>query len=556
MGIKRTDGTGFSNLIVTANEDIRLKKFVKITSTGAVGSGDLMASRDIVYHVQIPEETNPRRIIVDERFNNLDRWNESVLGEHGLLDRGDNQVLRVTGVYQSAGNTPSTSLIEFNIGAVQFNPDQFDTQVKIGVEPVMPAYYTAGISFRLTEGGDKTYGLSFQRSAPDGDTSAVDHIFNGLKPFSADQVHAIVLWQSTGNNDADKQWLAYKQISDVNLDSSGQEITEFQWADSLGKKVSDPITDLTTVPALPCDYRTINLNFSSTCDPLQSDCTALEVSIDGGVNWIGVQANKADLTAFSGQAITAIQFRINAGTLGWRIFDLAFTADDFAVENATLLARFKESAAITFTNGDADPIEPGDRIIGDTSFASATVYGRPLIETGSWVTGDAAGTLLIDHVNGVFQIGERLSAAGKPTDLATLTGFRARDNYIRAFYATESGCGIPGTDPLDGEKRPYPIDPPALVWPPDEGQPLTADKDYFQLIQWDALNGAVGTVERVNALDRPDALIRSSETAVTGLGSTLGLHTFGKGSLNVYFDDFGYQSFVDQPVAISQPIQY
>jgi hypothetical protein len=31
---------------------------------------------------------------------------------------------------------------------------------------------------------------------------------------------------------------------------------------------------------------------------------------------------------------------------------------------------------------------------------------------------------------------------------------------------------------------------------------------------------------------------------------------FGGGSLNVYFDDFAYQSFVDQPVAISQPIQY
>ena len=76
------------------------------------------------------------------------------------------------------------------------------------------------------------------------------------------------------------------------------------------------------------------------------------------------------------------------------------------------------------------------------------------------------------------------------------------------------------------------------------------------MIQWDALNGAVGTVAQVNSLDQPNTLIRSSETALMGLGSTLGLHTFGKGSLNVYFDDFGYQSFVDQPVAISQPIQY
>ena len=556
LGIKRTDGSDFSDFTITANEDIRLKKFVKITSTGSVGNGDMMASRDIVYHVQIPEENAPQRIVFYERFDNLDMWDASVLGTHGIAELPGNNVLRVTGIAQSGVDTPSASLLTLNMGAVQFNPDEFDTQVKVGYEPVLPDYYTAGISFRLTEGGDKTYGLSFQRSAPSGDTSAIDNIYNGLKPFSVDKAQAIILWQSTGSNDSDKHWLAYKQISDVNLVSSAQDITELEWVDSLGKKYSDPITDLTAVPALPCDYRTINLRFSSTCDPLQSDCTTVEVSIDGGVNWILVQENEADLTPFAGQAITTIQFRINAGTTGWHIFNVEFTANNFDVENATLLTRFTEKASITFTNGDADPIEPDDRIIGDNSFASATVYGAPVIETGGWATLDAAGSLLIDNVDGVFQIGERLSVAGKPTNLATLTGFRVQDDFIEAYFGTASGCGTPNTDPLDGQKHPYPIDPPALVWPPDAGEPWTTDKDYFQLIQWDALNGAVGTIEHVNSLDRPNTFIRSSETAITGLGSTLGLHTFGKGSLNVYFDDFGYQSFVDQPVAISQPIQY
>ena len=555
LGIKRTDGSDFSDFTIIANEDIRLKKFVKITSTGSVGSGDMMASRDIVYHVQIPEEKEPQRIVLEEAFDNLDNWNPSVLGTHDIAELGGNNVLRVTGVARSGVN-PSASLIPLLIGAVQFNPDQFDTQVKVGFEPAIPDYYTAGISFRLTEGGDKTYGLSFQRSAQSGDTSAIDNIYNGLKPFSVDKVQAIILWQSTGSNDSDKQWLAYKQISDVNLESSAQEITEIQWVDTLGQKVSDPITDLTSVPALLCDYRMIKLIFSTSCNPLLADCTTLEVSINDGANWLLTQANEVDLTAYTGQAINTIRFRINAGAIGWHIFNVEFTADDFVVENATLLSRFKEKASITFTNGDADPIEPGDRIIGDTSFASATVYGAPVIEAGSWATLDAAGTLLIDNVNGVFQIGERLSVADKPANLATLTGFRAQDHFIQAYYGTESGCGTPNADPLDGEKHPYPIDPPELKWPPDEGDPWTAEKDYFQLIQWDALNGAVGTVERVNSLDQPNTLIRSSETALTGLGSTLGLHTFGKGSLNVYFDDFGYQSFVDQPVAISQPIQY
>jgi hypothetical protein len=556
MGVKRTDGYDFSDLIVTADEDIRLKKYVKITATGSVGSGDGMASRDIVYHVQIPEEKEPQRILFHDKFDNLDMWEASELGTHQTTDLGGNSVLRVTGISQTGADMPSASLVSLNTGAVQFNPDQFDTQVKIGFEPATPDYYTAGISFRLTEGGDKTYGLSLQRSAPSGDTSATDNIYNGLKPFSVDKVQAIILWQSVGSSDSDKQWLAYKQISDVNLDSSTQEITELQWTDNLGKKYSDPITDLNAVPVLPCDYRTINLRFSSTCDPLLSDCTSLEVSIDGGVNWIVVPANQVDLTAYAGQAIAAIRFRINASATGWHIFNIEFTADDFEVENATLLARFTEKASVTFSGGDHGPIEPGDRIIGDLSFASATVYGSPVVESGSWATLDAAGTLLLDQVDGAFQIGERLSVSGKPGNLATLIGFRVQDHFIQAYYGTASGCGTPNTDPLDGEKHAYPIDPPDLIWPPDEGEPWTADNDYFQLVQWDALNHAVGTVASVNSRDQPDTRIRSSEAVLTGSGATLGLHTFGKGFLDLYFDDFGYQSFIDQPVAISQPVQY
>jgi hypothetical protein len=70
------------------------------------------------------------------------------------------------------------------------------------------------------------------------------------------------------------------------------------------------------------------------------------------------------------------------------------------------------------------------------------------------------------------------------------------------------------------------------------------------------INSAVATVKLIDAIDQPNTVIRSSEAELMGNGSTLGLVTFGKGSLNIYFDDFAYQSFVDHPVAISQPIQY
>ena len=66
----------------------------------------MMASRDIVYHVQIPEEKEPQRIIFQERFDNLDMWNESVLGTHEIIDIEGNNVLRVTGITRSGRQHP------------------------------------------------------------------------------------------------------------------------------------------------------------------------------------------------------------------------------------------------------------------------------------------------------------------------------------------------------------------------------------------------------------------------------------------------------------------
>ncbi|WP_319409960.1 prepilin-type N-terminal cleavage/methylation domain-containing protein [uncultured Desulfosarcina sp.] len=554
IGIKRTDSLGFSDILLTADEDIRLKKFVKITSTGTVGSGDMMASRDIVYHVQIPEEKEPQRIVFEERFDNLDKWNESVLGTHEIMDVGGNNVLRVTGITQSGVDTPSASLIELNVGAGRFNPDQLDTQVKVGYEPVLPDYYTAGISFRLTDGGDKTYGLSFQRSAPIGNTVAIDNIYNGLKPFRGDKVQAIILWQSTGNNDSDKQWLAYKKLSDVNLFLSTQEITDTasDWPEIVeGKRVSTSI-DLSPVPEIPCDYQKLKLKWSTT------DCPSLNISINNGEFLPILEGNEYDISIYENTLAFQIRFEVSEANF-CSINNIEIVADEFDVSNATLLARFKESSAIEFQYGvGSDSIIDEDRIYGVSSGASATVYGSPIVSSGNWTSEDnASGTILLDKVNGIFDVGgqEQIAINGKSV-VVKCAGYSAKEHFIKAYYGTASGCGTPNTNPLDGEKRPYPIDPPELNWPPDEGDPLTADKDYFQLIQWDVINSSVGTVGLVDSLDQPNTLIRSSEASIDGLGSTLGLHTFGKGSLNVYFDDFGYQSFIEQPVAISQPIQY
>ncbi|BBO66985.1 hypothetical protein DSCA_09150 [Desulfosarcina alkanivorans] len=548
VGIRRTDGVDFADLSLAASQAIRLKKFVQITSNGVVGSGDTRASRDIVYHVQIPEEKESRRIVFEETFDDLDEWNPSLLGAHDLADLEGNNVLRVTGVTPSGGDIPSASLIALTTDAVQFDPDRFDTQVKIGYEPELPEYYHAGISFRLTEGGDKTYGLSFQRSSGKGDPS--DNIYDRLKPLEDDKKTAIVLWQSTGS-DA-KQWMAVKQISDITIiPQITDTLSDADW--SGGPVNLFASITIESLPMLPCDFKTMKLELVVECT--SGDCSSLSVAFGSSVNWTPVDiANpmEHDVTGSQGQPYV-LSFQIVTPALPVPAPQIDLTldilADDFDIQNATLLSRFKASKSLTFEYNGLEAIEPGDRIFQPNG-ASASVYGDPLMNTNN----PDSGTLLLDQVNGNFEIGN-ISVIGK-TDVATVTGsYEDAYHFIKAYYGTDSGCGTRTDNPLDSDKGANPIAG-ELNWPPDEGMPWTAENDNFTLIQWDAVNDDLPTVSVISSAAAENTVIRSTEPSLTGLGATLGLHTFGNGSLNVYFDDFGYQSFVDQPVAISQPIQY
>lgn len=620
--IRRTDGSGFADFILATDEFIRLKQFVKVTSTGVVGNGDMAVSRDIVYHVQIPEEYRLVRESLHETFDNLDQWNPSSAGDHAIhaLD-GTNNVLRVTAVSQNDANSSSTSLIALNTGSVRFDPDRFDAQVKIGFletatppthgcdpSPI-PTYYSAGLCFRLYENAN-AYGLSFQR----GNTTAAppDNIENGLVPV--DDAQTIVLWQATGNG-TDKKWLAYKRIDDLVImsddveggaggwtttgDASGNDLWHIDthppgyaagshaWyyginAEPRHFNTGNPNAgSLVSPPIDLCDFQQVRLLYATWYqtepNPVQAndfDKKYVDVSTDNGATWetsedfqvrypdipMGSwQEIEVDLNAYAGQTIL-IRFRFDSidGNYndweGWYVDNIRIVGD-YPLNQSTLLARFIQSASIAFDNGGPIAIDIGDTLVGGISGASATVRSEPLVSGGDWSSSNAAGTLLLDHVSGTLQIGERLAVTGKG-ELATITEFRAADNYIRGYFGTAAGCGTPNADPLDGHKHPHPIDPAEVHWPPDAGDSWTADNDYFELIQWDAVNPTVPDLALITSIERPDTVVRSSENALMADGSTLGLHTFGNGSLNLYFDDFAYQSIVDQPVAVSQPLQY
>jgi len=62
------------------------------------------------------------------------------------------------------------------------------------------------------------------------------------------------------------------------------------------------------------------------------------------------------------------------------------------------------------------------------------------------------------------------------------------------------------------------------------------------------VNSSVTSVASVSSSDEPDAILRSSESELLTSSSDtfgdteLGLHTFGDGATNVFFDDFAIQA--------------
>jgi len=147
---------------------------------------------------------------------------------------------------------------------------------------------------------------------------------------------------------------------------------------------------------------------------------------------------------------------------GWYIDDIKITGDyEFPVNEATLMVRLKEGASVSFTSGGTTAIEEGD-IVTQSDGAEGTVIGTPILSSGTWSGGDAAGVIILNNlprdadgsITHPFAAGALLVEG---SDLATVTGSpRPRDNYIRAYYSDTSGSGTANDVPTDDERHAYP----------------------------------------------------------------------------------------------------
>ncbi len=240
------------------------------------------------------------------------------------------------------------------------------------------------------------------------------------------------------------------------------------------------------------------------------------------------------------------------------------------VHNSTLAVRLQEATMVRFHNvSGTGPFNVGDRIYGDSG-TLGTVISIPVLSNETWDT-TTTGILLLNQVTPVppvFSAGDRIRSLGSDSaaDVADyVDATDAKTNIIKVYYASQDGSPPENTengniDPLDAITLAYPrreINQ-NLQWPVKEGAEWTEGQDYFQLIQWDAVNEDSSPENRVERLT--DYIIRhynanlQSQAYTSGGVSELGLHAYGSAS-NIYFDDFGYQLVLPPLWFYATPLQ-
>lgn len=481
--------------------------------------------------------------------------------------------------------------------------------------PPIPLYYAAGLTFRLDDTGN-SYGLSFLRGS-NVLLPRPDNIDDGQVPL--DQRNLVVLWQRTGSGQ-DFKWLAYKNFAyyseGVENGSNGWTTASLPiddlWHITAHKPIrpgsrawyfgrergvnffdpdSDPTDtndedfdyDLTphaagalTSPPIDlsaCSLSSAWLRFMSWYETDGDPDLKVQVSTDG-TSWQDIANLKpathaiktwksinVDLSAYVGSTIQ-IRFYFDATNSssnnfeGWYVDDI--TIGDFPNES-TLALRLQEGATLGFKNGGSIPFVTGEKLVGLTSGARGRLTDGPLVQSGGWNDRTAVGQVLLTQTTAslVFIVGESVRGTESGAT-GTVQSYRARDNYIRAFYGYPYACGVPDGDYTDEAKAA--VGRGAFRWPPARKALGTPPDDYFTLIQWEAINPAAlaGEATVIPSLDEPGAVIRSN-TLLTAPGpfsqAELALHTFGKGSTNVYFDDFALKGQIEIAGGTTPPIQ-
>ncbi len=601
-GVTRADDQPWEAPALYNGMDVILLDFMELHSTGRIGNGAASVSRKVVYNIPVYGTDNEE---FHDPFDDKSHWEEtSTKGSHVIETIAGDKVLKVesttvTGPVSKSqiALVPSTTSIDFSkTHGIAGDFLSYDTQVKVGFSPDIPDHYMAGITFRLNGTTGEHFGVSFQKPDFYDLSGAIDQIPDDLVPSPMQNQYGIVLWQELA---AGWDWLAYKKLTPVILfqddmegDSSAWSQTDTwgktTWAHGSGHSFTDSVSgnysnnQETSIISRTLDLsnrKDVSLSFYHyySIEPPYSifggytDFGAVEISNDNGATWtelgrfanwylffIEMSQNSWKKETFSIPDVflsdqMKIRFRLvtdySVTRDGWYIDDVRLDSNWFPETDATLVVHLVEAAAITFTNGILPKIEDRDILISQVNGTRGVVVGEPIVNSGSWASGNAAGIIRLNNLsapagfpNGPIQVIE------KGTNLANVTGFRARDNYIQVYYGDGIGYGIPNSTPLDNEKLAssrITSSTQTLKWPSKDANDTTPLNDYYTTVQWDGYNSLA--VSLLGTGLEKDTIIRAGQLT-TGPGYSpdpeIALHTFGMDvySTSVYFDDFGLRT--------------
>ena len=289
---------------------------------------------------------------------------------------------------------------------------------------------------------------------------------------------------------------------------------------------------------------------------------ALSGDIDGWVK------KTLDISIYIGNSNVRIRFRFErnccATSNGWWVDDIRVITG-FPGQQSTLLVRIFEGALVTFNSGGTTPIEKDD-FVTQSNGAIGKVSIPPILSSGSWAGGNAAGTLLLNNTSPTaFTSGLPLNNLTKGvTAVASVTAFSSRENLIQAYYGAEAGVYPPPTSPAPDGLFPYDQERLRNLfgtanWPKSETQmkPQNGFDDYFTLVQWNDVVDS--SVTRAQDYDGRYSIIitdtlTSPTTYIPFTRPEIGLHVAGHGGANVYFKDYAVKlGFAAQRAMI--PIQ-
>jgi prepilin-type N-terminal cleavage/methylation domain-containing protein len=259
---------------------------------------------------------------------------------------------------------------------------------------------------------------------------------------------------------------------------------------------------------------------------------------------------------------------------------------------STLLVRLMEGYALPFSSGRNDTGSPahhikyGDTIKNAAGTKSARIIGTPVVSSGTWASGNAAGTLILSNLTGgAFSAGETLylqgGVAGYSYALAG-TQAAAKANFIMVYYSDNKTPAAGNTAQADNTRIGNPRD--SFNWPPDDWTDRTAANDYFSLvgsnttaIQWTSLDtsadgyghsasfvAANSATELYRAVIRTDALVSPAWTSSSvaadfnSPGDAIALVTSSSApntANTTYYDDFGIQLDLKAGTGFLPPIQ-